>query len=293
MKITNKLNLPTPFVSMASQGHIYRDKVYSVTSLLKGTKELMLERRHDSEIEVDVADMVWMLFGTAVHNILEKYEANEEELKEERIEVPIGKYILTGRFDLYNNITGIVTDYKTASVWKIIYGDYKDWRMQTLIYCYMMRKLGFNEATDSNIVAFLKDHNKRDAKMKKDYPQHPVHVEKFHFTENDFIQCEKWLENRFTEIEVAEQLPDDEIPECTQEERYNVGNKYAVMKTGKKTALRVLDTKEEAKIWMKENDGDTIVERLGEDKKCMEYCNACEFCNYYKKFVKPMNNTIV
>lgn len=35
-----------------------------------------------------------------------------------------------------------------------------------------------------------------------------------------------------------------------------------------------------------EYDGDFIETRPGEDKKCLDYCAACEFCNYYREKVK-------
>ena len=280
MIITNKLNLPSPFVSLAQRDYVYKPNEYRVTSLLKGIRETILERRHHKEIERDVSDMVWLLFGTAVHGILEKHQELGHELKEERIKVPIGDYILSGQFDLYNDETKIVTDYKTASVWKIIFGDFEDWRRQTLIYCLMLRKIGF-DAQGGQIVAFLKDHSKRDAKIKSDYPQFPVQVVKFDFTDDDFKECEEWLQARFEEIAAAEKLPDDELPICTPDERFNSGDKFAVMKKGRKTALRVLDTMEEAEQWKAENGGDEIQVRPGEDKKCLDYCAACEFCNYY------------
>ena len=280
MKITNKLGLPTPFVSMAQKDYVCAPNEYRVTSLLKGVRETILERRHDDEIERDVSDMVWLLFGTAVHNILEHYQESEQELKEERIKVPIGKYTLSGRFDLYNDKTKVVTDYKTASVWKLIYGDFEDWRRQILIYAYMLRQIGF-DAQSGQVVAFLKDHSKRDAKYKAGYPPYSVEVVRFDFLEEDFAECEEWLTRKFAEIEAAEQLPDDELPICTPEERYNSGDKYAVMKKGRKSALRVLDSMEEAERWKEQNGGDYIDVRPGEDKKCEEYCSVNQFCNYY------------
>lgn len=286
MIITNKLNLPSPFVSLAQRDYVYEPNEYRVTSLLKGIRETILERRHHKEIERDVSDMVWLLFGTAVHGILEKHQELGHELKEERIKVPIGDYILSGQFDLYNDETKIVTDYKTASVWKIIFGDFEDWRRQILIYCLMLRKIGF-DAQGGQIVAFLKDHSKRDAKIKSDYPQFPVQVVKFNFTDDDFKECEEWLQARFEEIAAAEKLPDDELPVCTPDERFNSGDKFAVMKKGRKTALRVLDSMEEAEQWKAENGGDEIVIRPGEDKKCLDYCAAREFCSYYKEKVVP------
>lgn len=197
----------------------------------------------------------------------------------------MGEYTLSGQFDLYNAKEKKITDYKTCSVWKVIYGDYSDWRRQLLIYAYMMRQIGF-EVNSGEIVAIMKDHSKRDAKYKADYPKLPVKVIKFEFTLEDFAEIESWLIDKFDEIRRCEQLPDDELPLCTPEERYNSGDKYAVMKKGRKTALRVLDSMEEAEKWMADNGGDEIKVRPGEDKKCIDYCSVCEFCNYYREKVK-------
>lgn len=281
MKITNALSLPAPFVSLAeSDEYPVAPNEYRVTSLLKGVRETILERRHGSEITRDVSDMVWLLFGTAVHGILEHHQESGSQLKEERIKVAFEEYVLSGKFDLYDDDTKIVTDYKTASVWKIIFGDFTDWRRQTLIYCYMLRQGGF-DAQGGDIVAFLKDHSKRDAKIKADYPQFPVQTVKFRFTDADFAECEDWLRARFAEIRAAEALDDADLPICTPDERFNSGDKFAVMKKGRKTALRVLDSLQAAEQWKTDNGGDSIETRQGEDKKCADYCAACEFCNYY------------
>jgi hypothetical protein len=149
----------------------------------------------------------------------------------------------------------------------------------------MLRKIGF-DAQGGEIVAFLKDHSKRDAKIKPDYPQFPVKKVSFAFSDDDFIECEQWLSDRFALIARAEKLPDDELPLCTPEERFNSGDKYAVMKKGRKTALRVMDSLEEAERWKSEHGGDEIQKRPGEDKKCLDYCSACQFCSHYKEVVQ-------
>lgn len=284
MIITNNLGLPRAFVEMAKRDYEYEPNEYRVTSLLKGVREAILERRHDKEIEQDVSDMIWLLFGTAVHSILEQQQEGDHEIKETRIKIPFGKYILSGQFDLYNAETKTITDYKTASVWKIIFKNYDDWRKQLLIYAYMMRSIGF-DVRNGEIVALLKDHSKRDAKVKADYPQLPVKRIVFYFSEKDFAEIEAWLISRFIEIAEAEKLPDDELPLCTPEERFNSGDKYAVMKGKNKRALRVLDSMEEAEEWMQANGGTHIDIRPGEDKKCIDYCSVCEFCSHYRENV--------
>lgn len=288
MKLTNALNLPQPFVSAAESNHRYTPKRYSVTQLLKGTREAILQRRHDDEIEQDVADMVWAIFGSAVHSILESAEETSTQLKENYlvVDMPNG-YQLSGIFDLYDDSTGTVTDYKTASSWKVIFGDFSDWRKQTLIYVWMLRQIGF-EAKRGEIVAMLKDHSKRDAKTKADYPKHPVYRIGWDFSDKELEECGEWLKRRFEEIEAAEKLPDGQLPMCTDEDRWHKPDKWAVMKDGRKTAIRLYESEGEAEKRSESENatgkGKFYVEhRPGEDPKCMSYCSACEFCDHYKK----------
>lgn len=286
MIITNELNLPQAFVQMAQRDEYETaNNEYRVTSLLKGIRETELERRHSHEIKRDVSDMVWLLFGTATHSILERQKEGDREIKETRLKMEMDGIVLSGQFDLYNEEEERITDYKTASVWKIIYGNYEDWRRQLLIYAYMLRDAGF-PVKRGRVVAFLKDHSKRDAKVKAEYPKLPVQPVDFTFSERDFQEIEVWLKEKIAEVKRARELPDDRLPLCTQEERFNSGDKYAVMKKGRKTALRVLDSKEEAEQWMASNGGDSIEIRPGEDKKCQDYCAAKEFCSYYKEKCK-------
>ena len=286
MIITNELNLPQAFVQMAQRDEYETaNNEYRVTSLLKGIRETELERRHSQEIKRDVSDMVWLLFGTATHSILERQKEGDREIKETRLKMEMDGIVLSGQFDLYNEEEERITDYKTASVWKIIYGNYEDWRRQLLIYAYMLRDAGF-PVKRGRVVAFLKNHNKRDAKVKAGYPKLPVQPVDFTFSESDFQEIEVWLKEKIAEVKRARELPDDRLPLCTQEERFNSGDKYAVMKKGRKTALRVLDSEEEAEQWMASNGGDSIEIRPGEDKKCQDYCAAKEFCSYYKEKCK-------
>lgn len=283
--ITNELNLPQPFVDAVSSDYRYTPKRYSATSLLKGTREAILQRRHQEEVDQDVADMVWMIFGTAVHSVLENSQETETQLKENKIEAQMANgYTLSGIFDLYDDSTGTVTDYKTASVWKVIYDEWDDYRQQLLIYCWMLRKMGFDAHT-GEIVAMLKDHSKTKAKIDHTYPSHPVFVKRFEFTGEDFETIEQWLEWKFREIERCEKLPDDSLPVCTADERWETPSKYAVYKNQNKRATKLCDTEEQAQAYIEgQNSKDKyrIEYRPGVSKKCAEYCSVCDFCNQWK-----------
>lgn len=290
MPITNELNLPAPFVDAVRRDYRYTPKRYSVTSLLKGTREAILQRRHQDEIVTEVADSAWLIFGSAVHSILENAKETETQLKENRIELvmPNG-YTLSGIFDLYDDATGVVTDYKTASVWKVIYDEWDDYRKQLLCYCYMLHEMGFDAHT-GEIVALLKDHSKTKAKTEAEYPKNPVIVKRFEFTQNDFDEIGQWLELKFHEIEECEKLQDDELPICSNDERWYKPGKWAVTKKGNKKATKLFDEDKEAEA---RNYADFLSERdkkpyevdfrPGTDSKCMEYCSVCEFCSYWKE----------
>ena len=67
MKVTNKLNLPAAFVNAVSTTRHNAAGCFSATTLNKGAKEIILSDRHFDEVEVDAADSVWAVWGTAVH----------------------------------------------------------------------------------------------------------------------------------------------------------------------------------------------------------------------------------
>lgn len=283
MKLTNNYNLPQPLVDALSRDYEYKDKRYSVTSMLKGYKELLLTRRHFNEMTEDVSDSIWLLFGTAVHQILEHAQEAADELKETKIhyEFPNG-YTLSGQQDLYSESLRRITDYKTGSVWKVMFGDWEDYRKQCLYYALLFRKIGF-ECDNAEIVMLLKDHSKRDAKTKEGYPEHPVYIKHFDFTEQDFAEAEKEITEKFEMIDKLQNLPDDDIPECTKEERWATDEKWAVMKKGAKKALKLCASEDDAKDLLAKGTGDYVEYRAGEDKKCNEYCAVKEFCNYWRE----------
>ncbi len=283
MKINNKLNLPQPFVDAVTKEYEYKEKQYSVTTILKDVREILLTRRHHNEIEQDVADMIWLILGTATHSILENSQEADTEFKEEHfVEEVQNGYKLSGQADLYNAEEKMVTDYKTCSVWKVIYDDWEDYKKQLLMYAWVFKKMGF-EVEKGQIVAIIKDHSKTKAKVDSSYPQYPVYKKVFNFSEQEFKEIEEFIKDKFTQIEKYEKTADDQLPLCTEESRWNDGDKYAVKKKGNKRALRVYDTLKEAEEHLKQDDSLELEIRKGEDKKCLEYCSCCEFCSYWKE----------
>lgn len=287
MKITNKTGLPMPFVRMAESDYKPTPKRYSATTLLKSTREILLKRRHDGDIEQDCSEMIWLLFGQAVHSILEKYGTGKSEFVEEKIETTLPNgYTVSGIIDFYDIDKQVVVDYKTASVWKVMYKDFDDWKKQGLIYAWLLKRNGL-PCKKVEFYAILKDHSKTEAKFKPDYPKLPVQKVSFAVNEKELDEIEQFITAKIEELAIYEDLPDSELPLCTPEERWNSGDKFAVMKKGNKKALRVLDSKEEAEKYIAEHGGDFIDTRKGIDKKCTDYCLCCQFCDFYKSLQNP------
>ena len=284
MKITNKLGLPDMLQRAVERKYKYRDKRYSITSLLDSDRVLMLKRRYNDVIEQDVSDCIWLLFGTVTHYALETgIKLKENEYVEEHLEHTFDNgYTLSGIID---HVYDYIDDYKTTSVWTVIFGSNNEhWKKQLQMGAYLHYKEHGTWISKGRIIAILKDFNKKDSMTKKDYPKLPVEVIEFDLGTPEEI--EKWIINRFEEIIKLEKMSDFELPMCSMEERFNKGNKYAVKKKANKTATKVHDTLEEARehlinLAMKYPGVYEIEERPGEDVKCLNYCSCCKQCPYY------------
>lgn len=283
MKITNNLGLPDMLQRAVEREYTYRDKRYSITSLLDPDRVLMLKRRYNDLIEQDVSECIWMLFGTVTHYALETgIELKENEYVEEHLEYTFDNgYTLSGIVD---HIYDYIDDYKTTSVWTVIYGSNNEhWKKQLQMGAYLFYKKTGKWIDKGRIIAILKDWNRKDT-IKDNYPKLPVETIEFDLGTPEEI--EKWIINRFETIRILEKLEDMKLPMCTLEERFNKGDTYAIKKIGNKNALKVHKTKEEAEEHLKnlENKYPGVYEieyRKGEDTKCLNYCSCNKQCPYY------------
>lgn len=284
MKVTNKMNLPAAFVNAVSTTRHNATGCFSATTLNKGAKEIVLTDRHFEEIEVDAADSVWAIWGTAVHALLESQHDNN--FHEEYFKVPVSKSFVTGTVDSYDMENATIYDWKTASVWKIQFADFEDWRAQGLTYAWLLQQQGL-EVKKCRFVALLKDHSKTKAKTDSTYPQSPVYTYEFEVTPEALEETRERILNKVKEIESAYKVGDDDIEPCTADERWADGEKWAVMKNGRKSAVRVFDNQQDADAMAGEMGNAYFVEhRPAISRKCGEYCSCKDFCNFYKAMTK-------
>ena len=280
MTLTNELNLPQALVDACDVSPHNAPNTVSATTLKSGVREILLTKRHWDELTDDVSNRIWALFGTAVHALLEKESANT--FVEEKFEKQVGNYKVTGRLDCYDMKNGIIVDYKTATVWKYKFGDYSDWRFQGLVYAWLLKQQGL-EVKECQFVMMFKDFSKSKARTEEGYPKRPVEVFRFKVTEKDLQEIEQKIISKVKQLEENETVADSELPLCSDEERWAKPPTFAVMKKGRKSAIRVFDNEDNAKLMLQSCDETHYIqERKGDDGKCNGYCGCCEFCTYWQ-----------
>jgi len=279
MNITNNYNLPKSIVR-AVKNHEHKSAQYSVTELLKPPRILHLERRHQDEISEDVSERIWALFGTAVHSIAQAGEGSQD-LSEEYMESVIGGVTISGTSDLYDSETKTLWDFKNTSVWTIIYNSrIEEWTEQLNSYALLMTEQGF-EVKHLKILAFLRDWQKMKASTDASYPQLQVVV--VDIALNPIKDTKSFLEGRVKLMEANKDISDNDLPFCTDEQRWKAPDKYAVIKSGNVRAKRVLENPFEAQKLAESLGPDHKVKhRPGTPKRCMEYCKVAQFCNQFQ-----------
>lgn len=287
MKITNKFNVPETLVALAARDYYSKGKSdYSVTEIISPPRIQRLRRTHFDEIEQDASDMLWMLLGTALHVVAERSEVSGHT-NEERLSAEINGIILSGAIDLQKDeLDGItITDYKFTSAWALM-NDKPEWEQQQNIYKYLVERVKKRPVKGLKICALIRDWSKRNAMHKADYPQAPIQV--IDIPMWTFDRTEAFIKER-VEMHRDSKVSDDfgdELPLCSEEERWVRSTTYAVKKDGRKTAVRVFDTQDEADALLKEmpeKDKGFIEIRKGEAVRCTgNYCGVSQWCTQYQ-----------
>jgi len=199
---------------------------------------------------------------------------------EQRISKDIFGITLSGQVDRYEVENKTIADYKVTSVWSILLGLKPEWEKQLNLYKFLLEFEG-HPVEQLKIHAVLRDWQVGKA-AQANYPAIPFMTLDVPVWDNKKIS--KYTEERVA-IHKAEPLP------CTVEERWERTPTFAIIKAGRKSAVRVKDTREEAEIYLntKVKPADKpkckIVERKGEAIRCKSYCLCRDFCpcNPYKE----------
>jgi len=280
LHITNETNLPDNFVRAAERA-LHRKADVSVTELEKSPREYWLTHRHDDKIYIDVSDMIWLLFGAALHGIL-KDGSMPNQLTEEYLTVKMSGHEISGTSDLWED--GKITDYKTTSVYTIIFDSRAaEWEAQLNVYKYLFDNAGF-ETNELEIVALLKDWSRSKAKYDVNYPQKSVVKIGVGIWTRERVEA--YIKEKLAIWENARNLSDNDLPLCTDKERWKKESVYKCIKAGQVKSKKNFDNKVEAEAYCAENKLE-LKKFPGECVKCVGYCYAASFCNQYLAGAEP------
>lgn len=300
MKFTNKLGLPGPLAkALSSDDYTLAGGDISVTGLIKSPRQRQLELRHDAEIEVDVSTRVWLLLGKAVHYVLEKAGYANAFLEETFVEEIDGVKV-KGQSDVFN-WDGVLWDYKVSSAFA--FKEVKsEWEAQLNFYALFWHLAGF-DVKALRIAGIVRDWRWSEWQRDKgNYPDAAATV----------LEIPLWpaptaariMRERVKLHKAAADLPDDQLPLCSDGERWAKPEAWAVKKEGGKAAIRggVCSTQDEATGLAKARNeapenkrkrgGGTkavyfVEHRPGANIRCERYCNAAPFCNQWAKLKPP------
>ena len=298
MKFTNASNLPLAIErAVSNDPYDSSGSDISTTRLIAPPRIRVLEKRNYDLLKEDVADRIFSLLGQSVHHIIERAKTRKE-LSEKRLfykdEKITNGWTLSGAFDLLNR-EGHLTDFKVTSAWQVVHAlkDGKpDWENQLNVLDFLCRK-NPNELINYktkikvkrlSVMAILRDWSLFQTMRSDNYPRKQVAMIPIRrWTEEE---QDNYVRERIKIHQNAEKV--SKLPLCTATERWRKEDQFAVMKSGRKSALRLLDTKQLALDYLKsqnmvEGTGCSIVERKGEDVRCQHYCKVNQFCDYFMK----------
>jgi hypothetical protein len=224
-----------------------------------------------------------VFLGSALHVVAERGQT-ENHITEERLNTEIDGVTLSGAIDLQKNTDSgtVITDYKFTSAWAIRQDKF-EWEAQQNIYAWLVTMVKKETVSSIQICAMIRDWSRRDAAFKPDYPPAPIQVLELNLWPLE--RTEAYIKERLQMHRLAKVADDwgDPLPECTDDERWMRTTQYAVKRDGRKTAIRVLDSEEEAKELAEKEKGFVEI-RKGEAIRCANnFCGVNQWCSQYNQ----------
>jgi hypothetical protein len=302
--------------------YINEENYISATSLMKPLRHIVLPRRIPAAERTapDIADFTARSLGHSLHDSIEKawvkgYRKNltklgyppaiidrvainptPEEVKARPDMIPvyleqrtirslkIGNitYRIGGKYDMVAE--GIVHDNKSTSAYTWLHGTRDDEHaLQGSIYRWLNPGVITEDFIRINYI--FTDWQKMLAKSNPKYPQARLQAKDIPLL--SLAQTEAWIINKMKLIEAYMNVPEPQVPECTDEELWRSEPVYKYYSDPSKTTGRStknFDTPQEARVFMTEKGGKGIVITVpGEPKRC-GYCDAFDICTQKDKF---------
>lgn len=315
MQITNHSGVSLPLaVWLAADGYDFHPgqaRAISATSLLKPVRQILLSERLTEEDRVlpDVTDYIASRLGHTIHDgierawtgsyrdsmrklgypekLIQRIVINPEEVTEDMLPIYIEQrhektfmgYRISGKFDMI--IEGELHDFKSTSTFALKGTKDEAYRLQGSIY----RWLNPDKVTADHITIhfIFTDWQAALARRDPNYPQQRVQDHRVELL--SYEETEAWIKAKFQELEKAADLPEGEIPYCTDKElwrgdtvwKYYSDPAKANDPKAKSTKNFTDSVSARAHLASKGGKG-VVVEHRGKVKAC-GYCAAFPICS--------------
>ena len=281
MKITNEQGLPAPLVALLARDFYTKGaSQYSVTELMSPPKIRRMREQYDDEIVIDVTKLIASQLGTFMHSKLEG-KAIEGYTNEERIFHSIDGITISGAIDLQEHTDNgvVIIDYKFVKAWSVKQGK-SDWETQLNIYKWLVESVKRVPVKGLQICAIIKDYSAHDTS--EGYPEAEAIM--IDVPMWDAVKTEAYVRQRLDMHRHARMAHDfgEELQPCSDEERWMTETVYATKKEGRKSAIRLFKTIEEATELAEKEKGYVEI-RKGEPKRCTgDFCGVSKWCSQYQ-----------
>lgn len=284
MRLTNRCNLPASIVQAIANDPYKGGGDISVTKLITPPYQRQLLQSIGGELVEDVSDRIWSLMGQIGHALIERMSIDPAtSVAEQRLYTTVQledrEIKVSGQFDLIE--AGTLTDFKFTSVYS---RDGKiEWEHQ-LNLLNALCWLHFHNTSDRRfligklqVIAIFRDWTKNKVGI-GDYPESQVAV----------IPIDLWPFERamsFLVERVRLHFSNNPTP-CTDSERWATVEVFALMKKGRKSAVKLYLDEKAALVAAKEKGKDhTVVHRPVQYKRCEAYCSAASICPTWQEVV--------
>jgi hypothetical protein len=152
----------------------------------------------------------------------------------------------------------------------------------------LIRKSQNTAVKQLRVIAIIRDWQRRRASEDSTYPQSPIKIIEIPLWTDE--EQDSYVEERVRLHQEAEfkRLTGDEIEQCTQSETWKKDDSYAVMKKGRKRAVRVLGSQQEADDFIAdisvESEKHYVDVRKGEATRCIQnWCRVSKWCPQFAR----------
>lgn len=296
-------------VFLASDYYEYNDDplTISATTLLKPLRQIVLPHRiAEGDRVISLPDMMNNRMGSAIHDaiekswmtnykvamaalgypkhVIERVAINPTEVTEDMIPIyleqrltrKLGKWTITGKFDFIGE--GRVQDFKSTSTYtytKQTSGE--KYTQQGSIYRWLdPKKITQNEM---DIHYIFTDWKPAQAKTDVNYPQRRFIKQSFPLM--SVQETEAYIARKLAAIEQYWDAPEEEIPECDDEDLWRSEPVFKYYKNPEKTlrSTKNFDSKHDAYLRLAEDGNVGVVkEQPGQAVAC-RYCPAFVACS--------------